>query len=196
MAKFWNLCVGIYVMHVCLAVGDTATKPHSHHHLTSQMCCYCPSLLKWHGCMCCPKIRPTHPPTFNSLNTKNSCILKPHMWCWHTPFHKGTTHTFPLSLGILPVLLICIPLGTQQLLLLHTTMVCVPHLACHTPFHTSTTPTFPLDFGRVPVLRLHMPLGTLQLLLLPTTLVCVPHTHPHTAMSSCHHVVCLTLCCC
>ena len=49
-------------MHVCLAVGDTATKPHSHHYPTSQMCCYCPIPIEMAWLHVLPKNK-THPPT-------------------------------------------------------------------------------------------------------------------------------------
>ena len=62
MPIFLNLCVGMSVLHVCLAVGGTATKPHSHHHPTSQMCCHCPSPIEMAWMDVLPKNK-THPPT-------------------------------------------------------------------------------------------------------------------------------------
>ena len=91
LACLFCMCAWLWV---ALPPSHTATTTPLH-----RCAATAPALLKWHGWMCCPKIRPTHPPTFNSLNTKISCILKPHMWCWHTPFHKCTTHTFSLVSG-------------------------------------------------------------------------------------------------
>ena len=62
MAIFLNFCAGMYVLYVCLAVGGTATKPHSHHHPNSQMCCHWPSPIEMAWLQFLPKIK-THPPT-------------------------------------------------------------------------------------------------------------------------------------
>ena len=135
-----------------------------------------PALLKWLGCNFCPKLRPTHPPTFSYLNMKKTAFLKPNSMYWHTHFHTCTTHALYLGFGqSSSVLVACTPRDTSSSFASHHNGVCATH-CCHSPFHTSATPAFPLAFGRVPVLLLHIPLGTHQLLLLPTTMVCVCHT--------------------
>ena len=139
--------------------------------------------------MCCPKIRPTHPPSFNSLNTKISCILKPHMWCWHTPFHKGTTHTFSLVSG-----------HTASVADMHTTRhpttsfashhngVCATPCLIH-PFPHKYNTYFSLVCGQSSSVAAACTIRHTPTFPFQHNGVC--HT-PHTpALNSCHHVVCV-----
>ena len=140
LACLFCMCAWLWV---ALPPSHTATTTPLH-----RCAATAPALLKWHGWMCCPKIRPTHPPTFNSLNTKISCILKPHMECWHTPFHTGTTHTFSLVSG-----------HTASVADMHTTRhtttsfashhngVCATPCLIH-PFPHKYNTYFPLAFGQ------------------------------------------------
>ena len=54
-----------FCMHACAVGGTTTTSySHHHHHPIHRCAITAPALLKWHGGMCCLKIRPTHPPIF------------------------------------------------------------------------------------------------------------------------------------